>query len=245
MGFFDRLLGKDSAPAPAQPPARAAAAPASHAPSTRGAANAPQNVRKELVRVCTRETLAHHGIPADWIRAEPLTTAQAGRDTGVHVRLVVQHWDPRLMLHAVALQHHLELRILAMDPQASAWLMGVSWQFQLADMSQCPPMPHPGSWTAQPQAQVQAAPPAAGQAPASGDADVISGPTRSGAAKPATDARKDLERLLAERDAQFGKDGEDSGFGRTQPMGFDKTQPMGFDKTQPMGFDKTQPVKRS
>jgi hypothetical protein len=243
MGFMDRLLGRGAKPASAQPVSRPAQAVSSHAPSTRGSANSPQSVRKELVRVCTRETLVHNGIPAAWIKAEPLTTAQAGRESGVHVRLLVQHWDPRLMYHAVAIQELLEKRILALDPQAEQWLMGMSWQFALQDVSQCPPLPHPGSWTQQPGAPAPQAV-AAAAAPADGDADVISGPTRIRAQQDSPDARKELERMLSERDADFRKDADDSSFGKTQPMGFDKTQPMGFDKTQPMGFDKTQPPRR-
>lgn len=233
MGFMDRLLGRDK-PAPAPTAARAAPAGAQHAASTRGAANSPQSIRKELVRVCTREALLHNGIPADWIKAEPLTTAQAGRESGVHVRLVVQHWDPRLMLHAVALQEVIEKRVLALDPQAEQWLMGMSWQFALRDVSQCPPMPHPGSWTQQPPELTPETTPGPIPVVADASADVISGPTRIRSQQGNPDARKELERMLGERDADFRKDSDDSGFGKTQPMGFDKTQPMGFDKTQPM-----------
>src|SRR5687768_14112189 len=141
MGLMDRLLGRGSAGA-SRAGSAASAQAAPH--STLGS---QQSVRKEVARLSVRESLLHNGIPAHWIRAEPLTTAAPGRDAGVHVRLVVQHWDARLMPHAVALQDFIEKRILALDPEAEQWLMGLSWQFALEDASACPPLPHPGSWT--------------------------------------------------------------------------------------------------
>ena len=48
-------------------------------------------------------------------------------------------------------------------------------------------------------------------------ADVISGPTRIG--KTSSDAKRDLERMLGERDADFQKS-DHGGFERTQPMKF-------------------------
>lgn len=244
MGLMDRLFGR-----PAAKPAAPAAGPRSVQPgangpaSTRGAANSQQSVRKELVRVSVRDTLLHNGIPAHWIRAEPLTTAQAGRDAGVHVRLVVLHWDSRLMLHSPALQDHVEKRILSLDPEAEQWLMGLSWQFALEDNSVAPQLPHPGSWTSAPPTSVPAAPaPAPVAAPAMepiGQGDVISGPTRI--QKPGVDKRAELERLLGERDHDFGDN--DGGFGKTEPMGFEKTQPMTALEPSPASFEKTQPVK--
>lgn len=252
MGLMDRLFGSAAAPRAAQRSGPASVQPG--APSTQGVSS-PQTVRKELVRVAVRDTLLHSGIPAAWIRAEPLTTAAPGREAGVHVRLVVQHWDVRLMQHAVALQDHLEKRLAALDPQAEEWLMGLSWQFALEDASACPPLPHPGSWTSSaghpPAADSAAVPGSAPAAPvAGGNADVISGPTRI--QKSGDDKRRELERMLSERDADFNREESDgSGFSKTEPMGFEKTQPMtayektqAFDKTQPVQFDKTQPLRR-
>ena len=227
MGFMDRLLGKPAKPASSRPgPAGAQAG----GPSTRGPSS-PQTVRKELVRVSVRDTLLHNGIPAAWVRADPLTTSAPGRETGVHVRLVVQHWDTRLMQCAVALQEHVEKRILSLDPAAENWLMGLSWQFDLEDVSHCPPLPHPGSWTSPtgaPRSEQRFAPQ---PEPETASADVISGPTRIGQSEPAgEDRRKALERMMSERDADFRRD-EGGDFSKTQPMGFEKTRPMsGFDK---------------
>jgi hypothetical protein len=212
MGFLQRIFGSSGTQPKAGGSRSGQPSVNSHPPSTRGSANSPQSVRKELVRVTARDTLLHNGIPADWVRADPLTTAAPGREPGVHVRLSVLHWDPRLMVHAVALQQHLEKRIHAMDPQASQWLMGLSWQFALKDSSDCPPLPHPGSWTAPPPTTMPAAPDTE-----PGSADVISGPTRIAGADAATSARAELERMLSERDADFKKDGG-AAFETTQPM---------------------------
>ena len=150
MSLFQRVFGRPARPVakPAPVPARASQSAVGGQPSTRSGSNSAQSVRKELVRVSTRDMLLHNGIPTDWVRAEPLTTAVTGREPGLHVRLVVLHWDPRLMVHAVALQQNLVKRVQTLDPQAEQWLMGVSWQFQLDDASHCPALPHPGSWTA-------------------------------------------------------------------------------------------------
>ncbi|WBY01390.1 hypothetical protein PE066_18285 [Ramlibacter tataouinensis] len=230
MGLMDRLLGKGGAGG-----SRAASAAAQGPQSTLGS---PQSVRKELARLAVREALLHSGIPATWIRADPLTTASPGRETGVHVRLVVQHWDARLMLHAVPLQDTIEKRIQALDPEAGQWLMGLSWQFALDDASACPPLPHPGSWTA------PSAPAAAqGQEPdARPDAAAHGQPEGAG-------RRAELERLMSARDAQFRAEEETGdGFGKTQPMPFEKTQPItALEKTQVMertqGFQKTRPMQ--
>lgn len=217
MGFMDRLRGKPAAKGAASQSA-ARSGPRSHShPSTQSAVNSPQSVRKELVRVAVRDTLHHNGIPADWIRVEPLTMAAPSREPGVHVRLVVLHWDPRLMLHAISLQENLSRRIVVLDPLCERWLMGISWQFDLKHDPGLPPLPHPGSWTAPPP-KVEV--PAVAKVEAEGadqGADVISGPTRIG--KTSAEAKRDLERLLGERDGDFQKS-DHGGFERTQPMKF-------------------------
>jgi len=214
MGLMNRLMGR--------PPAKAAGAAASRMgpgsnshPSTQGAGTSTQSVRKELVRVAARDTFHYNGIPADWIRVEPLTMSAPNREPGVHVRLVVLHWDARLMLHAVSLQENLTKRVIVLDPLCERWLMGVSWQFALNDHPAFPPLPHPGSWTSPLPAPAEPTPTMSPD----GDhgADVITGPTRIG--QNGADARRDLERMLGERDADFQKSGN-GGFERTQPMKF-------------------------
>jgi hypothetical protein len=213
MSFMDRLLGRpEPKPAKAAQQAPRQGQQQHSQPSTQNAANSPQSVRKELVRVAGRDTLQHNGIPSEWVRVEPLTMAAPGREPGLHVRIVVLHWDPRLMLHAVALQQNLVKRIALLDPECNKWLMGASWQFDLKDDSDCPPLPHPGSWTAPPPDLSHVTSPM----PVGGVADVIEGPTRI---PKETNAREDLERMLAERDKDFQKS-DHGGFEKTQPMKF-------------------------
>ncbi len=103
--------------------------------------------RRELLRLVLRDTLNRAGIPASWIGADLLAATSRGRDPGIHVRLLLKHWDPRLMLHGIAFENAYRKRVLTLDPLAERWLLGISWQYALADDSACPPMPHPGIWT--------------------------------------------------------------------------------------------------
>ncbi len=103
--------------------------------------------RRELLRVVLRDTLIKHGIPSAWLSAEMLVTGGT-RQPGMHVRLLVRHWDPRLLTHGVALQNSFMQRVSLFDPLAPDWLKGISWQFALPDESVCPEMPEPAVWTA-------------------------------------------------------------------------------------------------
>ena len=204
MSFFNRLLGRPAAPSSSL----RMASVQSQQPPNSAAASAPS--RRELLRSTLRDTLNRHGIPASWITCETLVTTSRTREQGIHWRLVVHHWDPRLLVHGIAFQQSLIKRVTTFDPLASAWLMGISWQFALADESSCPPMPHPGVWTS----DSASAPPAAAQhvaqaAPSGGSADVIAGPVRiaEAAAAPATArsavTKAELDQLFAARDADF------------------------------------------
>jgi hypothetical protein len=180
--------------------------------------------RRELLRVVLRETLQRHGIPSQWIAAECLTTTSRNGERGIHWRLQVKHWDPRILTYGVAIQNALIKRVMGFDPVASAWLSGISWQFALDDESGCPPLPHPGSWTSEPHETHDAPKPA--PAASQGDATIIEGPVRIAAPvqQPAagTDgdaARADLDKLLAIRDADFREhaEGESPAWTRTEP----------------------------
>ncbi|HET8747371.1 MAG TPA: hypothetical protein VFM98_17360 [Ramlibacter sp.] len=206
MGLFDMLLGRK--PAKAARPRQAATGPSTQFDSkhTQAGSNS-QSVRKDLLRMVLRETLTRNGIPPTWISADMLrTSSPARRETGLHVRFLVRHWDPRLMQHAVAFEHEFSERLGLLDPLASNWLMGVSWQFSLADKSACPALPHPSTWTAPPPPSSPAPLTAAGEPSSYGD--VITGPTALEQPRPLDDVRADLERLLALRDEDLRKHGD-------------------------------------
>ena len=193
MGFFSNIFGSRRAPADAANTQLHSQMPSGLPQQLVASQNA---TRRELLRVTLRDTLTRHGIPASWIAAEMLNTTSRGGERGLHWRLQIKHWDPRLPAHTVALQNALVKRVLAFDPMASQWLSGISWQFSLADESQCPGLPHPTSWTAQPRPRSEAiAPDTAGAPLQIGGAPLEARETR--------DERADLGQLLAARDADF------------------------------------------
>lgn len=176
--------------------------------SSQSAIGSAQGIRKDLLRLVLRETLNRNGIPSSWIGADMLrATSRGGREAGIHVRLLMHHWDPRLLMHGVAFEQNFYKRVVAMDPLAPNWLMGISWQYALQDQSACPPLPHPGSWTAMPSEQ------AAPAARAAAGGDVIAGPVTI--EKADGGVRKDLDRLLA---AQGGEERKGEDFAATQPI---------------------------
>src|SRR5665647_147344 len=149
MSFFRQIFGMSGSKGPnTASRTHSMLSPATSPPSRTAASDSV--TRRELLRVVLRNTLNRHGIPTTWIGAEMLLATSRGREPGIHWRLMIRHWDPRLLAHMVALQNALIVRVLAFDPLAANWLMGISWQFSLPDESLCPPMPHPGIWTSDP-----------------------------------------------------------------------------------------------
>ena len=172
MNFLSRLFGRRKAPLAVSVLQSQSSSGSSHSSKIPAMS---QDMRRELLRVTLRETLRRHGIPLDWIGADMLTATSRSGQTGIHWRLSIRHWDPRLMIHVVALQNRLISRLQMVDPMAETWLMGVSWQVAVPDESACPALPHPGSWTVPP----THLPAGKREGPASGgSADVIAGPVR-------------------------------------------------------------------
>jgi hypothetical protein len=178
-------------------------------------ANSAHSVRKDLVRTALRDLVIRNGIPQGWLSAVMLRTNSPKREPGLHVRFLMRHWEPRMMLHGPALERDFTQRLTLLDPQAGAWLTGFSWQYVLDDTGNCPPLPQPGSWT-MPPPQAQATVPAAFGPSISGD--IIEGPVML----PRThdDVRADLERLMALRDHDMKRHAESGdGFAPTRPAG--------------------------
>jgi hypothetical protein len=206
MSFLQRLFGTKTPPAPNSNPSQmhpshlTTSSPSQHLPLSQN------TTRRDLLRVTLRETLHRHGMPAHWIVGESLSTTSRNGERGVHWRLLVKHWDPRILEHAIAFQQALIKRVTTFDPLASTWLSGISWQFALDDESECPPMPHPGSWTAE------------RKGPPSVSGGIIEGPVHI-AETDSDGAHSDLEKLLAVRDADFRQNaaGEPVTWQRTEP----------------------------
>jgi len=102
--------------------------------------------RRELLVMAFGETLRKHGIPPAWIGAETLAAITGGRERGMHLRLVLRHWEPRLLVHTMAVENSVRARIRVLDPLSSTWLAGISWRFEIADDAPCPPLPDAGYW---------------------------------------------------------------------------------------------------
>ncbi|MCW5630654.1 MAG: hypothetical protein KIT47_17420 [Rhodoferax sp.] len=136
--------------------------------------------RCELLRVRTRNTLRMAGIPEAWVEPQVLVEPQ-GRRTFLHLRLVVRHWDERLLRYAVAFQTRLMSEIERIDPQAREWLLSIVWCFPPDMASPYPELPQPSAWLdAEPQPQPQ--------------------PLQ---ASEQDDVQSDLAQLLALRDAEL------------------------------------------
>ena len=207
MSLMDRIFGRR---APVAVPAVSAVPPQD-----------PAATRRELLRVVLRDTLKLHGLPAAWITAELLTSGSRDGKQGIHMRLQLKHWEPRLLAHAPALQDSLAARLKVFDPLAGHWFTGISWQFALADASGCPPMPATSFWTAPvaPAPDVQAV---QDMLPAASPLLQNSQPT-------AAERRAALELLLAQGDRERGAPEHDG------PPGFEATQPA-FQATEPAGL---------
>lgn len=123
------------------------------APATQNAHRSPAPIEvdrnaawRDVIAIAVRETLRQQGIPATWITAETLSAATRSRQRGVHLRLIVREWRPELFAFAMALQKEMAASIAELDPQASQWLMGISWKFDLVDDTACPPLPGRPFW---------------------------------------------------------------------------------------------------
>lgn len=229
MSFLRQIFGTTKGPNSTSK-THSMLSPATSPPSKNAASDS--TTRRELLRVVLRNTLNRHGIPTTWIGAEMLLATSRGREPGIHWRLIIRHWDPRLLTHTVALQNALIVRVLAFDPLAAQWLMGISWQFSLPDESLCPPMPHPGIWTAE---QRPDDPDSVAAELEGGSGDVIAGPVRIGDTAPPKgqsaaeeeddDVKADLERLFAVRDAEIELNSRRGGGDATEPM-YLKTEPQ-------------------
>ncbi len=211
MSLIQWLTG--AKPKPARDKSSRLAFPSSQ--NSRDVTDSPQAVRKELLRLVLRETLKYNGIPSDWITADALVATSSRREPGIHVRLIMRHWDERLPIHGMAFQQNLETRLLTMDPLAGTWLMGISWQYQLPADADWPRMPHPGVWTSG-----GAVPEEESMIP---QATVVSAGYEDDNPMPVVRTRADLEREMAEEDRRFRVSGTD--FEPTQAGGYAATQP--------------------
>lgn len=174
--------------------------------------------RRQLVQVLLREGLRRHGIPTGWVEGQMLVVQSRSRGPGMYVRLVMRHWDPRLVNYAYAFQKDLMEAITRFEPQASTWLHGISWEFNVEDSCPYPEMPDPAIWRE---------PPANTTTPAATPGAVAAVAGAAAAAAHADDEvlrdLRDLQSMFAARDASLEEKAKTDA-----PRDFLPTQPSGL-----------------
>lgn len=217
--LFKRLFGSRSTAGsvPADKVSAQADAPTSRFGDSRATVEDSSDIgmRSQLIHVLLRDALRRHGLPAHWIECQILQVASRRRGTGMFVRLIVRHWDVRLMQHLMAFEKAFQTDIERFEPGASQWLHGISWQIQ--PLNGCPytQMPDKAFWLANP----PSAPVIASSAPP----PVVA--SRSEAEKlPLQEDRgpalSDVQRLFAIRDEEIAKTtspGSASDYAPTEP----------------------------
>ncbi len=106
--------------------------------------------RRHLVQVLMGDLLRRHGIPPAWIDCQMMLVSSRTKGAGMSIRLVVQHWDERLMNYASALQQALLADINRFEPHAAHWLQGISWQLEVSGSCPYTTLPAPDFWLAPP-----------------------------------------------------------------------------------------------
>ena len=143
MNFFKRALNRKDTPrqGPASQP------PDSQVESRLPDLDAQTSTRSQLLRVVTRDTLRHCGIPQDWIECQVSVVARRQGVTQLAPKLVVRHWDDRLMRYLPALERRLLAAVQDFEQDALEWLRPFSWTFPAEN---CPhtEMPDPSFWNA-------------------------------------------------------------------------------------------------
>lgn len=112
--------------------------------------NSSNGTRRQLVQVLLRDCMRKHGIPAAWLECQVMEVRSRSRGEGLYVRLVMCHWDMGLLTYAYALQMRLLAAISRFEPDASTWLHGVSWEFNLGGTCPFPDMPEGRLWQQKP-----------------------------------------------------------------------------------------------
>jgi hypothetical protein len=144
MNFHD-LFGLKSRPKPLPAKTKARTRAIAEGPPTieDGSANA---LRRQLVQVLLRDVVRRHGIPPGWLDCQMLVVSSRSRGEGMYVRLIMKHWDTRLLTYAVAFQKALMIDITRFDPDASDWLYGISWQMEVGNSCPYMELPERSMW---------------------------------------------------------------------------------------------------
>jgi hypothetical protein len=104
--------------------------------------------RGQLVQVLLRDLLRKNGMPPGLVQCQIQVMNSRTRGQGIYVRLVVKHWDERLMQYAFAFQKALLTDIVQFEPKAGTWLQGIAWQLEVAGSCPLTDLPGPEFWQA-------------------------------------------------------------------------------------------------
>ena len=175
-------------------------------------------MRGQLVQVLLRDLVRKSGMPAGWVQCQIQIMNSRSRGKGIYVRLVVKHWDERLMKYAFAFQKALLTDIVEFEPKAASWLRGIAWQLEVASSCPLTELPGPEFWK-EPVVSAVAAKPIE-------PVDIIPVPANAvttAVEAPALpdDTAQDLERLFAIRDNELAN----LAVNNLLPPGYESTEP--------------------
>ncbi|MRD48913.1 hypothetical protein [Caenimonas koreensis] len=164
-------------------------------------ASGERQLRRDLMRVVLRDVQVSAGLAPTWLALEILTTGAGNKPTGMHARIVLRTWVPRIMQHAVTLERMYVEKLTALDPHASDWFRGLSWRLNLPPGQPEEPLPAPAEWF-----MSRPLPPRTPPMRSVAAGDVIAGPVQVGSA-PAAERSARLEALSQQLDAneQFNR----------------------------------------
>ena len=225
--FFHRLLGT----LPPRPEVKPAPVPRDNPLTIEdGSENA---TRRQLVQVLLRDVLRRSGIPPAWIDCQMLLVSSRTKGHGMYVRLVLKHWDHRLMNYTSAFQQALMTDIERFEPKALQWLHGVSWQLEMGESCPYTELPEKAFWLEpvnKPATYATTALQAIEPAPVFDGAGLTGAllapvnrvPAAATTGRPASDnPARELEQLFAIRDREL----EQLAAEGMTPVGYEKTQP--------------------
>jgi len=91
------------------------------------AATQQVHLRRELLRFVLHDTLKKTGVPAAWIGGEATPAVHESGRLTMEIRLVIECDEPRLLYYLAPFQAAFEERLLAIEPDAWAWVTRISW----------------------------------------------------------------------------------------------------------------------
>ena len=102
--------------------------------------------RGQLVQVLFRDLVRKSGMLPGCVQCQIQVINSRSRGQGIYVRLIVKHWDERLMKYAFAFQKALLTEIVQFEPTAGNWLKGFAWQLEVAASCTVTELPDPDFW---------------------------------------------------------------------------------------------------